>query len=199
MGFFRRNVNLIIAGTCVFSFLTGCAKAPDAELEAARAAFKAAQDAGAEKYMNKNYQNLQKAMETTEMEIAKQKGKFILNQKYKRAKDLLEKTTKLANEIKEEAPKIREQTESQVKENLGLVKGLLSETANDIKKASRSKSKAIIESLKGDLSMADSAAARAHANFAAGDALKAADDLSEVQLYIKKITDALKPPKEDGM
>jgi hypothetical protein len=64
MGFFRRNVNLIITGTCVFSFLTGCAKAPDAELEAARAAFKAAQDAGAEKYMNKNYLNLQKAMET---------------------------------------------------------------------------------------------------------------------------------------
>jgi hypothetical protein len=199
MGFFRRNVNLIITGTCVFSFLTGCAKAPDAELEAARAAFKAAQDAGAEKYMNKNYLNLQKAMETTEMEIAKQKGKFILNQKYKRSKDLLDKTTKLAKEIAEEAPKIKEQTEAQVKENLSLVKGMLAETANDIKKASRSKSKAIIESLKGDLSMADSAAARAQANFAAGDALKAADDLSEVQLYVKKITDALKPPKEADM
>jgi hypothetical protein len=199
MSFFRRKVNLIIAGTCVLSFLSGCAKAPDAELAAARAAFKAAQDAGAEKYMSKSFQNLQKAMETTEMEIAKQKGKFILQQKYKRSKDLLEKTTKLANELKDEAPKIKEQTEAQIKENLSLVKGILAETANDIKKASRSKDKSVIAELKVDLINADSAAARASANFAAGDALKASDDLGDVQLYIKKITDALKPPKEPDM
>jgi sensor domain CHASE-containing protein len=68
------------------------------------------------------------------MEIAKQKGKFILNQKYKRSKDLLDKTTKLAKEIAEEAPKIKEQTEAQVKENLSLVKGMLAETAMTSKK-----------------------------------------------------------------
>ncbi|HEX2959552.1 MAG TPA: hypothetical protein VHO70_22140 [Chitinispirillaceae bacterium] len=195
----KRTATMIIAGTCILSSLSGCSKKPDAELAAAKAALQAAKDAGAEIYMSKNYQNIQKALENAELEIAKQDSKFVLSRKYKRATELLTKTASLANEIAGEAPKIKEAAISQVKENLGLVDGMLKETANDIKKCARQKDKAVIEELKADLANAEAAAARASSEFNGGDAIKASESLNEVQALIKKITDTLKPPKEADM
>ena len=199
MSSFSRKVNLIIAGTCIISFFPGCSKAPDAELAAARAALKAAQDVEADKYMSRNFENLQKAMQAAETEIAKQNSSSFLKRKYKRSTQQLIKITELATEIKNEAPKAKEAITAQVKENLGLVKGILQETANDIKKASRGKEKSVIEELKADLSAADSAAVRAVAAFASGNILTASEDLDNVQSLIKKITDTLKPSTEETM
>jgi hypothetical protein len=197
MRFLPYKLSLIITGTTALFMLTGCAKAPEAELAAARAAVKAAKDAGADIYMSKNFQNIQKALENAESEVALQEQSFPLMRKYKRSTMLLQKVTSLATEISNETPKIKEGVISQVKENLGLVKGMLLETADDIKKASRSKKdKALIEELKADLASAESASARAAEEFAAGNALKASESLSEVQQLIKKITDTLKPKTE---
>lgn len=195
----KRTATVIIAGTCLLSSLTGCSKKPDAELAAAKAAVQAAKDAGAEIYMSKNYQNIQKALENAELEIAKQDSKFVMNRKYKRATELLTKTASLANEIAGEAPKLKEAAIAQVKDNLAVVDGMLKETANDIKKCARQKDKAVIEELKADLTNAEAAAARASSEFNGGDAIKAAESLNEVQALIKKITDTLKPPKEADM
>ncbi len=198
MRFFTRKVSLIIAGTCIVYLFSGCAKAPDAELAAVRAAVKAAQDAEADKYMARNFENLQKALAAVETEMANQKKALFINRKYKKAKDLLEKTLKFATEVTNEAPKVKGNMIAQVKENLGLVKGMLQETADDIKKASRvADKKAFIPELKADLSAADSAAARAAADFEAGNVIKAADGLAEFQRLIKKITDTLKPKTEE--
>ncbi len=195
----KRTVTVIVAGTCILSSLSGCSKKPDAELAAAKAAIQAAKDAGADIYMSKNYQNIQKAFENAELEIAKQESKFVMNRKYKQATELLKKTASLATEIAGEAPKVKEAAISQVKENLGLVDGMLKETAADIKKCARKKDKAVIEELKADLANAEAAASRAATEFKGGDALKASESLNEVQMYIKKITDTLKPPKEPEM
>ncbi|MBN1307608.1 MAG: hypothetical protein JXA18_06815 [Chitinispirillaceae bacterium] len=197
MRFVQRTVCLIIAGAWSVCFFSGCAKAPDAELAAAREAVKAALDVEADKYMAKNFQNVQRALETAEAEIAKQKQSFFLTRKYKRVTEMLEKTVELATEIKNETPKIKEDMVAQVKENLGLVKGMLQETANDIKKAPRSTDKSVIAELKADLNVADSAAIRAAADFEAGHILGASENLDEVQRLMKKITDTLKPKTEE--
>jgi hypothetical protein len=196
---FRRQVTLFVAGVSILFSFSGCSKEPTAELAAAKAALKAAQDVEADKYMAKNFQNMKKALENAEGEIALQKSKFILNRKYKIVTQNLVKITEVATEIKNEAPKAREATIAQVKENLGLVDGMLKETANDIKKPSRSKDKNLIAELKSDLSAADSAAVRAKAEYEAGNVLGASEHLATVQSYIKKITDTLKPPKDEPM
>lgn len=195
----KRTVTVIVAGTCILSSLSGCQKKPEAELAAAKSAVQAAKDAGADIYMSKNYQNIQKALENAELEIAKQESKFVMNRKYKQATELLKKTASLATEIAGEAPKLKDAAIAQVKENLTVVDGMLKETANDIKKCARQKDKAVIEELKADLANAEAAAARASSEFNGGDAIKAAESLGEVQALIKKITDTLKPPKEADM
>ncbi len=199
MRLFSRKLTLIIAGTCVVYLFSGCAKAPDAELAAAKAALKAAQDAEADKYMAKNFQNIQKVVEEAEKEINKQKASFILTRKYTRVTKLLTNATTIAKEITGEAPKAKENIVAQVKENLTLSKSMLAETAEDIKKASRSKDKKkLVPDLKAVLSSADSTAARAAAEYEAGDVLKASESLANVQTLIKQITDQLNVKPEEN-
>lgn len=198
MLYLRRKVTMIIAGSCFLYMFTGCVKAPDQELAAAKAAVQAAQDAEADKYCANNFKNVKKAMDAAEAEIARQQSKF-MGRKYTIAKKYLQNATQIANEIKVEAPKIKEEMVSTTKENLAIVKSMLKETADDIKKASRLKDKNIITELKADLSAADSAAVSAAAEFNTGNIHGAVEKLAEVQAYIKKITDTLKPPSEEPM
>ncbi len=197
MRFVSRTGNLIIAGICAMYLFSGCAKAPDAELAAARAAVKAARDAEAEKYMAKNFENAQKALAKAEEEIALQKKAFIMTRKYKRVTEMLKNTTVLATEISNEAPKLKAEMIEQVKENLGLVKGMLQATENDIKRNARSTDKTVIAGLKAELSTADGAAKQAAADFEAGNVTGASENLAIVQQQIKKITDTLKPKTEE--
>lgn len=197
MRLFSRKVNLIVAGTCVVYLFCGCAKAPDAELAEAKAALKAAQDAEADKYMTKNFENVQKVVEEAEKEVAKQKSSFFLTRKYTRVTKLLTSATEIAKEITVDAPKAKENIVAQVKENLALSKGMLKETENDLKKASKLKNKkSLVPDLKIELSAADSIAASAAAEFEAGDVLKASKSLDEFQASIKRITDQLKGQPE---
>jgi len=197
MRLFSRKVNLIIAGTCVAYLFCGCQKAPDVELAEAKAALKAAQDVEADKYMTKNFQNVQKVVEEAEKEIAKQKSSFFLTRKYARVTKLLKSATDIAKEITADAPKAKETIVGQVKENLALSKSILIETENDLKKASKLKSKkSLVPDLKIELKAADSIATVAAAEFEAGDMLKASKTLDDFQASIKRITDQLKGPSE---
>ncbi len=197
MRLFSRKVNLIIAGTCVAYLFCGCAKAPDAELAAAKAALKAAQDVEADKFMAKNFQNVQKVVEEAEKEIAKQKSEFFLTRKYTRVTKLLETATEITKEITADAPKAKENIVAQVKENLALTKTMVRDTENDLKKASKLKNrKSLVPDLKIELRAADSIATLAAAEFEAGDVLKASKSLDEFQAQIKRITDLLKGPSE---
>lgn len=183
--------------SCISFLVCGCSKAPDKEFAEAKAAMEAAKEVEADIYMSRNFENLENALKTAQEDIAVENAKFILNRKYKRITEVLKKTTELAIEIKNDAPKIKAEITAQVKENLGLVKGMLEETANDIKKGSRGKDKALIEELKADLNGADSAATLAAKEYDSGNVLGASKNLDEVQRLIKKITDTLKPPKSD--
>ena len=196
MRFSQLQVSLIIAGVSVGCLFSGCSKAPYDKLAAAKEAIKAAKEVEADKYMSRNFQNVQKALEMAEEEMAKQQQVFFPLRKYKRITEMLEKTITLATEIKNEAPKVKADMIAQVKENLGLVKGMLEATAKDIRKAPRSTGKEVIAELKGDLANAEEFAAKAAEAFDKNDVFGASENLSEVQRLMKKITDTLKPKEE---
>lgn len=198
MGILKRRFNLFIAATCIVYLFCGCSKSPDKKLATAQAALKAAKEVEADVYMSKNYQNLETALKTAEADIAKENSKFIINRKYKKITLMLDNIIELATEITKEAPKIKSETISQVEQNLELLDGMLEETANDIKKASRGKDKAVIEELKADLNTADSIGVIAAEVYKKGDVFGASEHLAEIQGLIKKITDTLNPPKTDS-
>ena len=195
---FHGLIRVAVAGVCILGFFSGCVKAPDQELAAAKAAIKTAQDAEADKYMSNNFQNIQKALESAEREIELQKKIFILSRKYKRAQQLLKNATDLATQITADVPQAKEDLTTQVKEGLISAQTMAKETRVYIKKAPRSKSKEVLTQMVADLDAADSALAQAATYFAAENVLEARKKLTDAQELLKKIFDQFPPSGTDG-
>ncbi len=196
---FYRLIPVVVAGACILGFFSGCAKAPDQELAAAKAAIKAAQDAEADKYMPNNFQNIQKALVSAEAEIELQNNAFILSRKYGKAKQLLKNATDLSTQITAEVPGAKADMKAQVEEGLSSAQEMAKETRVDIKKAPRSKGKQVLAQMAVDLKAAESALTQATADFAAGGILDARKNLSNAQKLLKKIFDQLSTGGTDGL
>ncbi len=196
----KRSICLLSAMTLTVSLVSGCAKAPNAELEAAKAAIEAAKNAEADKYMANNYKNLLKALETSEAEIATQNQKVFFGRSYKNAKTMLSKMTTVAQDITKEAPKAKADFIATVKENIPIAKENLATSAKSISNAAKSKDKkAVVEELKGYLSAADTVLMAAIKDSEAGDFLTASERLDTVQATVNRITETLKPKDEPQM
>jgi len=191
---FHCLIRAVVTGACILGFFSGCAKAPDQELGAAKAAIKAAQDAQADQYMPNNFVITQKALETAEQEIERQSKVFILSRKYKRAKQLLKNATDLATQIAADVPKAKEDLNAQVKDGLTSAQNMAKETRVYLNKAPQVKSKDVLVQMKADLDVADSALVQAASLVAAENVLEARQKLSTAQDLLKKIFDQFPPP-----
>jgi|GEM_PF-1322761 len=189
----RLNIwNRTVAFSCIVcGLLSGCAKSPDKELAETKAAIQAAIDAEADKYMAKNFQNVQKGLEAAEAEIAKQKNSFFLSRKYTIATQLLKKTAVLAKDLSIEAPRAKQNMAETVRNNLSLSDELIKITSNNIKKSSAFKNKYLIAALKADLKAAEEATDIAEATLKAGDILTASNNMSRFQELITQITEKI--------
>lgn len=192
----KRSIGLFSALALTVSLFSGCAKAPDAQLEAAKTAINAAKEAQADKYMANNYKNLLKALEASEAEIEKQNQAAFFARNYKTATTMLEKTTSLAQDITKEAPQAKERFIALVKENIPIAKENLAISAKSISNVAKTKDKAVIEQLKAELSAADTTLAAAVKDSEAGDFLSASARIDSIQATVKFITETLKPKEE---
>ncbi len=196
---FIRLISVVVVGTCISGLFSGCIKAPDQELTAAKAAVKAALDVEADKYMPNNYQNVQNALSSAEAEIGVQGTKFFLSRSYGRAKVLLENTTNLATQLKAETPGAKADLIATIKERLATAKEMAKETHVDIRKAPRSKGKEVLAQMKVDLAAAEVALEQAGAAYDANDYLGAKKKLALGQKLLKKIFDALSTSGTEGL
>lgn len=195
----RCITTLLTVGACMAVFFSGCAKPPEEELAAAKAAFKAARDAEADKYMVNNFPNLQKAMEAAEEEVMSQKSKFALSQNYNKAKQLLKNATELAGQLAADAPKAKEELRIQVEKGLPGTQQKVKEARADLKVSSKSKEKKVVLQMMADLDQADNALVQAAADFAAGNLPEAAKKISNAQGLLKKTSDKLSSGGLDGL
>lgn len=195
----RSLTSAVVCAGCMLALLAGCAKAPDAELAAARAAVQAARDAEADKYMPNNFQNVEKALAAAQEEVAKQESALFLSRNYTKAKQLLRNTTDLATQITAEAPAAKAQMREQVESGLASAKQLTEETRGDIKRAPKSKGKNVIAQMGKDLDAAESALAQASSDFSAGNIIEAGKNLAAGQRLLKKIFDQLSTAGEEKL
>jgi hypothetical protein len=187
------------AGACVVLFSAGCVKPPDQQLAAAKAAFKAAQDAEAGKYMANNFSNLKKAMEAAEEEVAVQMGKSGLSQNYSKAKVLLSGVIDLGNKIAAETPQAKVEMKKEIEQGLAASQEKAKEIRKDIKRAPKAKGKKTLAEMASDLDKADKALFQAQAALAAGNIIDAGGKLSDAQGLLKKINDKLSTDGLDGL
>lgn len=195
---FHGLLSFAVVSVCLTGIISGCAEAPDQELAAAKAAVKAARDAEADKYTPNNFSNVQKALQAAEDEIVLQNSKFALSRNYKRANQLLANTTKLATDLKKEAPEKKAEITKQVEEGLILSEKKIKETRTEVKKAPRRAfSKKTRKQMLDDLDKAENAITQGTSVFKTGDIIEARNKIGDSERLLKKINDKLSTG--DGM
>lgn len=194
-----RLLSILVMGIYMLVLFSGCAKVPDQELAAAKAAIKAAQSVEADKYMPNNFKNIQKAMTAAETEIGMQNIKFVLSRNYGKAKGLLKNATDLAKQVESEAPETKVKIKMQVEAGIASAQRMAKETRVDIKNARRSKEKQVLAQMKTDLNTAENGLTQAASDFASGDIIGARTKLSGAQRLLKGIFDKLSTDGTDGL
>lgn len=157
----KKNFLMLLAGLGAVAILaTSCAKEPQMEIDAAKAAVEAAKAAEANRYIPAEFNALQDSLNTAMTMIEEQKSKFALFRSYKAPKAKLENVAALAATVKDNAGIRKEEVKNEVQNTLTEVTTLIEEVKNLITKAPRGKEgKAAIEAIQGDLAMVEASLA----------------------------------------
>ncbi|HKI86103.1 MAG TPA: DUF4398 domain-containing protein [Thermoanaerobaculia bacterium] len=105
----------------------GCAQPPKDQMDSAKQAMSAAQQAGAPEYAPDAWDKAQKAMNAAQAEVDAQNAKFALFRSYKNAKDLLSQATTAANDAKTAGETAKKKAQADAQAALDAVKGSISQ------------------------------------------------------------------------
>ncbi len=158
------------------ALMLGCAKAPQQELDAAKAALDAAKAAEADRYAPEMYNAAKDSLNAALAEIEKQNSKFALFRSFKSVKDLVAKATTAANEATEQAAVTKEKVRSEAEGLLAEVAPAVENVKKLMKKAPRGKEgKAALEAIGSELAAVEASLAEANTAMTNGDFLTARD------------------------
>lgn len=148
--------------------MVGCAKPPQEDLNAAKAAIEAAQAAGAGDYAPDSLKAAEDSQQSLDAELKTQEGKFALFRSYTKAKELAAATKTAGDKAAEDAKVRKEQVKQEAQTLINDAKTGLTEAEEMLKKAPRGKgTQADLEALKGDLQGVTSSITEAESAFAA--------------------------------
>jgi len=176
----KKNFLMLLAGLGAVAILaTSCAKEPQMEIDAAKAAVEAAKAAEANRYVPAEFNALQDSLNSAMTMIEDQKSKFALFRSYKTPKAKLENVATLAAAVKDNAGIRKEEVKNEVQNALTETTTLIEEVKNLITKAPRGKEgKAAIEAIQGDLAMVEASLTEVTTLVNNGDYLTAQDKVN---------------------
>jgi membrane protein involved in colicin uptake len=146
----RITIALLAFGILTVLLVTGCAKQPTEDINAAQKAVDAVTAEGAQKYAPEDAKKLAGAMTAAMEEIKIQDGKTLKN--YSKAKEMLAKVKSDAEALKTDLPVKKEQAKTAALSAQEAAKTAVQEAKTILTKAPKGKgSKADIEALKADV------------------------------------------------
>jgi hypothetical protein len=133
-------------------FVSGCAKPPTEDIDAANSAVESAKSAGAEKYLPDNAKRLNDELSTAMDEVKVQDGKFPLFRKYDRAKELLASVKGSAEQLKADTAAKKEEVKKNAIAAMEEANGAIANAKAMLEKAPKGKeTKSDIEAMTGDV------------------------------------------------
>lgn len=147
--------------------VTGCAKPPAEQIEAAEKAVKEAQQSGAATYTAEEYAKLEATLAALKKEVEDQDGKFALFRDYGKAEQLAASAKADGERLKSEAAKKKEEAKAAALQAQQVAQEAVKSTLDLVAKAPVGKDRAALEAIKND-----------------AEALKAS--LNQVQIAIDK-------------
>jgi chromosome segregation ATPase len=121
----RKNVLVGLLVLVVAILAVGCAKPPQQELDAMKAAMQAAEQAEAPKYAAAEWDKAQQAVNAANAEVEAQNAKFALFRSYTKAKQLIADATAAANAAKEAGIAGKEKAKNEAREAIDAAKAAL--------------------------------------------------------------------------
>lgn len=121
----RKNTVIGLLVLAVVVLAVGCAKPPQAELDAMKAALQAAEQAEAPKYAAADWDKAQQAVNAANAEVEAQNAKFALFRSYTRAKQLIDEATAAANAAKDAGVAGKQKAMNEAREAIDAAKASL--------------------------------------------------------------------------
>jgi len=167
------------------TLIVGCAKVPQQELDAAKAALDAAKAVEADRYAPELYNAVKDSLNAINAEIEKQNSKFALFRSYSKAKNMLAAALTAANTAKETALANKEKVKTEANDLLAQIGPAVDDVKKLMKKAPRGKEgRAALEAMNTDLAAVEASVGEANTAMANGDYLTARD---KVQAGLQKV------------
>jgi hypothetical protein len=165
--------SLVVLAVVIMALVFGgCAKVPQAELDAANAAIEKAKVAEANLYLEADFSAIMDSMNVYNAEIEAKKGKLFKNLNDVKAKLVTVESVATGLVAKTEAKK--EEIKQEVNAAITQLQALATENAGLVEKAPRGKEgKAAIEAIKSELAVVDASAAEVPALLQSGNLLGA--------------------------
>lgn len=163
------NISRQILGPLALAALlvTGCAKPPTEQIDAAEKAVKEAQQSGAATYAAEDYAKLEGTLAALKKEVTDQEGKLALLRDYGKAEQLAASAKADGERVKGDAIKKKEEAKTAALQAQQVAQEAVKSTLDLVAKAPVGKDRAALEAIKND-----------------ADALKAS--LNQVQIAIDK-------------
>ncbi|HNS73894.1 MAG TPA: DUF4398 domain-containing protein [bacterium] len=167
------------------AMMLGCAKVPQADLDAAKAALDAAKAAEVDRYLPELFNAVKDSLNSATAEIEKQNSKFALFRSYKKVKELLAKVTADANDAVAQVAVKKEEVKTEVEGLMAQVAPAVENVKGLMKKAPRGKEgRAALEAINSELAAVEASVAEANTAMTNGDFLTARD---KVQANLQKL------------
>jgi len=189
----KKNLWDLLPITLVVSaLLVGCAKPPQVEIDAAKAAVDQAKTEGADIYAKTEMIKAQEAFKEGMAEVNKQKGMFFAD--YTQSKKLLKGAMALADAAKSKAGLGRVKARAEAEEALARAESVIKEVKKLIAKKPKNKKKRTkFKALKKELAMASTAAASVKKTIDAGDYIRARGDAVMALTTAEEIKNKIAP------
>ena len=162
----------------IVALLSGCAKAPQETIDAAKAAVEAAKAAEADRYLADQFNAAQDSLNAAMAEVEAQNSKFALTRNYDRAKALLESVVSAANAAKDGVAAKKEEVKAETQNLMTQAQTAVEETKKLLAKAPKGKEgKEVLEQMQAELSGVETSVADASNAVNSGDFLGAREKL----------------------
>lgn len=163
----------------VLALLSGCAKAPQESIDAAKAAVDAAKAAEADRYLADQFNAAQDSLNAAMAEFEAQNSKFALTRNYDRAKALFESALAAANAAKDGVAAKKEEVKTEAQNLMTQAQTAVEETKKLLAKAPKGKEgKEVLEQMQAELSGAETTITEATSAIDSGDFMTARDKLN---------------------
>lgn len=167
--------------------MAGCAKPPQTDIDAAKAAIDGAKAAEASEYAKPSLSAAEEAWTALQTELTAQEQKFALFRSYKNASAMAADAKAKGDKAKADANARKEQVKQEVTAQMAAASTALMEAKDLLAKAPRTKdSKEAVAMMEGDLQGAESSIAEAQNLFNSGKFLQAQARLSAATAKINE-------------